>query len=102
MAVAELTSVAAFASGLIAGPAYAHWKVAGCPPTEEPSAIELVIAATYLPKLPLNDHAPSPFGSQTTPTRGLSALSFTTRFPAASTPWFLSQRRPRLKVRCVL
>ena len=60
----------------------------------------LAIAATYFAKLAVTDHLPSPFGSHTTPTRGLNALSFATRLPALSAPWFLSQRTPRFSVTC--
>src|ERR1700719_1684124 len=73
--------------------------VAGLPAADEEWAMLFAIAATYLPTLALTDQAPSPFGSQTMPIRGLSALSLATRFPALSTPWFRSYRSPRLSVR---
>ena len=50
----------------------------------------LLMPATYFDALPMTDQSPLPFGSQTTPMRGLNALSFATRLPALSAPWFLS------------
>src|SRR6267378_3856520 len=98
MAVAESMSVAALASGLMAGPEYWYRNNAALPPADELSAMPLAMAAVYCPMLPLSDHRPVPVGSQTTPSRGLSALSFTTASPWPLAPWFLSHRRPRLKV----
>src|SRR5438477_8729038 len=62
----------------------------------------LATPATYLAKLPVTAQSPLPFGSHTTPTRGLHALSCAVRLPMLSTPWFLSKRRPRLNVRLPL
>ena len=72
--------------------------VAGFPPADDESAIELLSPLTYFAKLPVIAHSPWPVGSQTTPTRGLKALSSATVLPALSLPWFLSHRRPRLTV----
>ncbi len=58
----------------------------------------LEMAETYFAKLPVTDHRWSPSGSKTTPKRGLIALSFATRLPAWSAPWFLSYRTPRFAV----
>src|SRR5438128_2524900 len=54
--------------------------------------------AVYRATLAVTAHRPSRFGSQMTPTRGLRMLSFDTRFPALSTPWFLSHLAPRFNV----
>src|ERR1700704_4500125 len=98
MAVGESMSVAAVASGLMAGPLYCHWNVAEFPPADDPSAMPVETAAVYCPLLPLSDHRPFPVGSHTTPNRGLNALSFTTASPWPLAPWFLSHLRPRLSV----
>src|SRR5215468_3194656 len=73
--------------------------VCGFPAAEDLSAMLLEIAATYLAKLPVIAHAPSPLGSQMTPSRGLNAPSLVTRAPDSSRPWLLSQRTPRFAVR---
>src|SRR5438477_1775289 len=92
-------SVAAVGSALIAGPLYAHWNEDAVPADEDESPTLFASAATYFAKLPVTAQSPFPFGSQTTPRRGLHALSFAWRLPMASTPWFLSKRTPRLRVR---
>src|SRR5580704_721138 len=55
--------------------------------------------AVYRATLAVTVHWPSRVGSQMTPIRGLAMLSLDTRFPALSTPWFLSHRTPRFSVR---
>src|SRR5215471_3801179 len=99
MAVGVSIRLAAFASGLMAGPLYAHWKVAGAPADEDKSAMLFATAETYLAKLAVTVQLPFAVGSQTTPTRGLQPLSRATRLPMLSTPWFLSNRSPRFNVR---
>src|ERR1700704_5872408 len=98
MAVGESMSVAPVASGWMAGPLYWYRNSAAFPPADELSAMPVAMAAVYCPTLPLSDHWPVPVGSQTMPSRGLSALSFATASPWPLAPWFLSHRRPRLKV----
>src|ERR1700730_14664983 len=97
MAAAGPTRLGAPA-GLMAAPAYAHWKNAGLPAADELSAMVLARPAVYRATLPVSVHMPSRFGSQITPMRGLRMLSFAIRVPALSTPRFLSQRMPRSSV----
>src|SRR5262245_52195758 len=89
-AVAVSIRLAAFGSRLIAGPLYCHWNEEGEPADEDESAMLLAMADTYFEKLAVIDQSPLPFGSHTTPSRGLNALSFAVRLPIASLPWFLS------------
>src|ERR1700676_4334144 len=98
MAVAGSVRFAAFAFGLIAAPVYAHRSVAGLAADDDLSAMVLARPAVYRATLAVTVQAPSRFGSQTTPIRGLMMLSLATRFPALSTPWFLSHRTPRSSV----
>src|SRR5262245_52379254 len=71
---------------LIEGPRYTNRKVCGLPAADPESAILFEIPDTYFAKLPEIDQAPEPVGSQTTPTRGLRALSLATSRPALSSP----------------